>query len=596
MKRIHQGTLVTLALLCAVIFTACDRKTGNSASRRPAQYPLPEPPLVSPCEPGQYGGRIALTSPATPQTFNPFTANDAASVDVIQLLFSYLVNLDWPTQEIRPGLAESWQVGPDQKTWTFTLRRGVRWSDGRPLTADDVVFTWNDVIYNPEIKTVMGELFRAGGKNFAVTKVDDFAVRVVTPEVYAPFLEYIGGVAILPKHVLAPAVKENRFASAYNAFTNPEQVVGSGPFKLKKLNPGRSTVLQRNPEYWVVDRQGRRLPYLDHVIYTAVPETTALLNRFLKSESDVLERIRPEDHGRVERASAKGRFNLANLGPGLEKDFLWFNQNSGTNAAGKPFVNPAKLKWFCSKAFRKAVSCAIDRERIVRTVYAGRARPSHSFISGENPKWNNTNVAQYAYNPKQAGVLLAEIVIRDRNADAVLEDAEGNRVEIVIETNTGNPAREKTATLIEDDLKKLGIQVIRRTTEFNALVDRIGNTFDYECVLMGLGGGGVDPASSMNVLKSDDLLHQWFPRQKTPATDWEARIDWLMDAQMRTLDFAQRKKYFDEVQAILAEELPMIYTVSPFVHAATRANLANVRPCALTPYRATWNLEELYWK
>ena len=596
MKRIHQGTAVTLALLCAAIFAGCERKSGDSASRRPAKYPLPEPPLVSPCEPGRYGGRLALTSAGSPQTFNPFTANDAASMDVIQLLFSGLVNMDWPTQEIRPALAESWLVEPDQKTWTFKLRHGVRWNDGRPLTADDVVFTWNDIIYNPEIKTVMGELFRAGGKNFAVSKVDDFTVRVLTPDVFAPFLEYFGGVAILPKHVLAPAVKENRLATAYNAYTNPDQVVGSGPFKLKKFNPGRSTVLERNPEYWVVDPQGRRLPYLDHVIYTVAPDPAAMLDRFVKSDSDVHERIRAEDHTRVERASTKGQFDLVNLGPGLEKDFLWFNQNPGTNAAGKPFVGPVKLKWFCNRKFRQAVSCAINRDRIAREVYGGRARPSHSFISAENPKWNNTNVSQYAYNARQAGALLAEIGMRDRNADGVLEDADGNRIEIVLDTNTGNAAREKTAMSIQANLKDIGILVIPRVSEFRALVERIGNTFDYECVLMGLGGGGVDPASSMNVLKSDDVLHQWFPRQQMPATDWEARVDWLMDAQMRTLDFGLRKKYFDEVQAILAEELPMIYTVSPFLYAAARSNLGNVRPCALTPYRVTWNLEELYFK
>ena len=144
--------------------------------------------------------------------------------------------------------------------------------------------------------------------------------------------------------------------------------------------------------------------------------------------------------------------------------------------------------------------------------------------------------------------------------------------------------------------KIFGTQNERELKSIYPLVDRINQTFDYECMLMGLGSGGIDPASSMNVLKSGESLHQWFPCQQTPSTDWEARLDWFMDAQMHKLDFAQRKKYFDEVQAILAEELPMIYTVSPFLCAAIRADLGNVRPCALMPYRVTWNLEELYWR
>ena len=114
--------------------------------------------------------------------------------------------------------------------------------------------------------------------------------------------------------------------------------------------------------------------------------------------------------------------------------------------------------------------------------------------------------------------------------------------------------------------------------DYRALVERINVTFDYECALMGLGGGGGDPASQINVLRSSEELHQWFPLQKTPSTDWEARIDSLMDAQMRTLDFAQRKKCFDEVQVILAEELPMIYTVAPFAAAAIRVGRGQPPP------------------
>jgi peptide/nickel transport system substrate-binding protein len=177
-----------------------------------------------------------------------------------------------------------------------------------------------------------------------------------------------------------------------------------------------------------------------------------------------------------------------------------------------------------------------------------------------------------------------------------LKDADGNRIEILFNSNTGNPARERAAVMIQEDLMKLGIKLNFAPLEFQDLVKRTSQSFDFECALMGLGGGGVDPASQMNVLKSNDELHQWFPLQKTPATDWEARIDVLMDAQMRTLDFAERKKAFDEVQAILAEELPMIYTISPFSYAAIRPDVGNVRPSSLTPYRLTWNLDELYFK
>ena len=266
--------------------------------------------------------------------------------------------------------------------------------------------------------------------------------------------------------------------------------------------------------------------------------------------------MRPQNYAQFKQAAAGGRFQLVELGVGAERDFLWFNQNTGTNAAGKPIVNPGRLKWFRNKKFRQAVSCAIDRDRLAREVYGGRAQPTYGFISTENQKWNNPDIPRYGFDLARARALLAEIGIQDRNGDGMMEDADGNPIEILFYSNPGNPLREKAAALIVADLKKLGIKLIYLPIDYRALVERINVTFDYECALMGLGGGGGDPASQINVLRSSEELHQWFPLQKTPSTDWEARIDALMDAQMRTLDFAQRKKYFDEVQVILAEELP----------------------------------------
>ena len=174
---------------------------GKPAASRPgASPPLPPSPLIAKGEPGQAGGRFVIAASASPKTFNPIVVSDVASDAVIRLLFAPLVNLDWATQQPGPGLAESWSVAPDQKTWTLKLRQGMRWSDGEPLTADDVVFTWNDIMYNPDFNQATYDLFRIGGQNFAVTKVDDFTVRVVTPEVFAPFVEFFGGVPILPKH------------------------------------------------------------------------------------------------------------------------------------------------------------------------------------------------------------------------------------------------------------------------------------------------------------------------------------------------------------------------------------------------------------
>jgi peptide/nickel transport system substrate-binding protein len=583
-----------IALLgTALALAGCGKPEAMKPS---APHPLPPSPLVARGDPGQPGGRFVIAASASPKTFNPLFALDTASDSIVRLLFGSLINLDWATQEPGPGLAESWSVAPDQKTWTFKLRQGVRWSDGEPLTSDDVVFTWNDIMYNPEINRATFDLFRIGGKEFAVSKVDESTVRVVTPEVFAPLLEFFGGVPILPKHVLEGAAKAKVFAAAYSINSKPNRIIGCGPFRLKEFRLGQFTLLERNPEYWVADRQGCRLPYFNELMFAVHGDSATEAALFLNGKSDVCETLRPQTYAQFKQASAGGNFQIVELGFGAERDFLWFNQNTGTNATGKPIVNPTRLKWFRNKKFRQAFSCAIDRDRLVREVYGGRSQPASGFISTENQKWNNPDVPHYGFDLTRARALLAEMGIQDRNGDGVMEDADGNPIEVRLCSNTGNPLRERAAALIQEDLKKLGVTLIYLPIAYQALLERINVTFDYECALMGLGGGGGDPASQMNVLRSSEELHQWFPFQKTPSTEWEARIDSLMDAQMRALDFSQRKKGFDEVQVILAEELPMIYTVAPFAAAAIRSDVGNLRPAVLSPYRLTWNLEELFFK
>lgn len=583
----------TACLSLSLILTSCGKRPNQPT---PSSHPPPQPMLVSSSEPGQMGGRIVLPVAGSPKTFNPLLAIDNGSDAVVRFLFGSLLHFDQKTQEPGPGLAESWSVAADQKTWTFKLRRNLRWSDGQPLTAQDVAFTWNEVMYNPNFNRITYGLFQIGGRNFMVTNLDDLTIQVVTPEVYAPFLDFFGGVPVLPRHMLEQPARQKNFLNAYNATTPPRRVVGCGPYRLKELQPGKFTLLERNPEFWMEDKARQRLPYFDEVMIVVTPGPGADANLFLSGKCDACESVKMEQADSFKQRAGKENFTVVDLGIGAERDFLWFNQNTGTNASGKPMVNPAKLKWFRSKKFRQAVSCAIDRERVVREAYGGRAQAAYGFLSSENPKWNNPNVPRYGYDPDRARTLLAEAGIHERNSEGVLKDADGNALEILFLSNFGNPAREKAAALIQEDLGKIGIKLVYLPVPFEMLREKVDVTFDYECAMMGLGGGGADPATQMNVLRSSEDLHQWFPFQKEPSTDWEKRMDALMDAQMRTLDFTERKKAFDEVQVILAEELPMIYTVSPFAYAAIRSKVGNVRPSIGTPYRLTWNMEELFFK
>lgn len=590
-------------ILGAAILTlsGCGKKSGTeavSSENSAASYPLPDPPVVVNCHPGVRGGRFVITEIGEPKSFNYLMANESSTMDIGRFMFWNLLNFDVPTQTVKPGLADSWTNSPDGKTWTFHLRKNLRWSDGAPLTADDVIFTW-DVITNAKYPNSIIDLYTTHGKIFTVTKVDDLTVQVVTPEVYAPFLMAFGaGLPIYPKHTLEKYAENGTFASAYGVNWDPKDIVCSGPYMIKEYKQAQYTLLQRNPYFIEVDTNGTRLPYFDEIIFAIAPNLETVTLRFLSGESDADDYIYPYDYDRFKAEADKGKFTLYEPGIGLEAQYFWFNQNTGTNPkTGKPYVDPVKLSWFRNTKFRQAVSYAINREDIAKAVYAGRAEPAYGYLTEGYQGWYDANIQKYPYNPDKALELLKEIGIEKRNGDNFLTDSNGNKIQFVFNTNVENDARKKTAVLIAADLNNLGMDVTLQPIEFNTLITRIEDSFNYDCILMGYySNSGTDPSGGMNILLSSGDAHDWFPRESEPSTPWEARINQLMDAQMATLDLSQRQKYFDEVQEILAVQQPMIFTVTPIYYAAITSNVGNVRPTPLSFYRVTWNAEELYFK
>ncbi|HEY1790993.1 MAG TPA: ABC transporter substrate-binding protein [Verrucomicrobiae bacterium] len=567
-----------------------------SPAKSAANYPLPDPPYVAHCHPGVPGGRFVVAAYGDPKTFNPITANEATSEEIYRHMFAGLLGFDVPTQEIEPGLADWWTNSPDGKTWTFHLRKNLRWSDGEPLTADDVVFTCNDLIYNTNFNPVVADVIRVNGQNYTVTKIDDQTIQVVTPAIVAPFLLHFGSVPIMPKHILEKSVKDLSFDSAYGANWKPQDIVGSGPFIIQDYKPAQYVLLARNPYFFEVDSNGQRLPYFDNIIYTIVPDFNAVSLRFLSGESEAEDRIFPYEYDEFKAAAEKGNFDLLEPGISVDTAFFCFNENTNVDKSGKPYVDPKKLKWFRNTKFRQAMSYAINRDAIIRSIYSGRGIPNYGFVTPANKEWYNPNVRQYPYDPDKARELLKKIGIEKRNSDSFLTDSDGNKISFVFNTNVGNSAREKTVVLIAADLQKLGVDVTPQPIEFNTLIQKLDYTYDYDCILISLGGDATDPSDSMNVIRSDGFTHEWFPRQKTPSTEWEAQMDHLMDDLNTTLDLDLRKKDFDQVQEILSEQVPMIYTVTPKYYAAVRSTVGNVRCTPLSFYQATWNAEELYFK
>jgi peptide/nickel transport system substrate-binding protein len=544
--------------------------------------------MIADGAPGHAGGRLVVALRSEPKTLNPAMAVDETSRDVIRCLTADLIHINRGSLKTEPSLAKSWNVSRDGRQYTLELRRGLRFSDGEPFTADDVIFSFQ-VYLDEKVDSSQRDLLVVGGKPIVVVKVDAYTVRFELAQPYAAAERLFDGVAILPRHLLESSYRNGSFSQVWSLSMAPNQFAGLGPFRLKEYVPGQRVVLERNPYYWKADRAGNQLPYLNEVVFLFVPSEDAQVIRFESGDTDVLSRFSAENFAVLQKQQSVKGYHLDDLGSGLEYNFLFFNLN---DLASKGLPEIAKKQvWFQDVRFRQAVSAAIDRDGIVRLVYSGRAAPIWDQVTPGNKLWLNEKIAHPARSLDRARQLLQSAGFSW--SSGALVDSHGNPVEFSILTSSSNAQRMRMATIIQDDLSQLGMSVQVVPLEFHAMVDRLQNSYNYEAAVMGLVSGDADPTSEMNVWLSSGETHLWHPNQDKPATPWESEMDGLMQQQLVTLDYAQRKHLYDRVQEIVAEKLPVICLVSPNILVAAANRVGNFRPGILVPY-ALWNIEQLY--
>ena len=560
-----------------------------------AAVPTPVAPgedvLVERATSGTHGGRLVVALRAEPRTLNPAAAADAPSREVIGRMTGDLIHIDRATQSTEAALASQWKRSADGREYTLSLRKGIRFSDGHAFDADDVVFTFR-VLLDERTGAPQRELLIVGGQPIHVSKVDEYTVKVTLSQPYAAAERLFDSIAILPQHLLNEAYLKGAMGQIWSVSTPAKAIAGLGPYRLKEYVAGQRLVLERNPYYWKTDSAKRRLPYIDELVFLFTGNEDAQVIRFQSGDSDVLSRASADNFAVLARDQAAKRYQLKDLGPSLEYNFLFFNQNdlSGKNL---PQV-AAKQQWFNDLGFRRAVSRAIDREGIARLVYRGRAVPLWGNVSPGNRLWINTSLPRLPRSVSDARNILRASGFSWR-PDGQLLDRQGRPVTFTIVTSSTSAQRTEMATLIQADLKELGMDVQVVPLEFRALVDRVFQSFDYDASILGLGGGDADPNGEMNVWLSSGSNHLWRLGQQKPATPWETEIDSLMEKQLVTLDYRERKRLYDRVQTIVAEQLPFIFLAAPHILVGARADLANFQPSVLDHY-TLWNVERMFFR
>ncbi len=574
----------------SIVFLLIVLSSGFAAAQSNGTAAAKEELLTTHGEIGRSGGRLVISQKAEPKTLNPLVALDRPSREVLDRVNADLIHINRETQLTEPALAKSWSGSRDGKRYTLHLRKGIRFSDGHPFNADDVVFSFR-IYLDEKLHSPTRDLLIVGEQPIAVKKIDAYTVRFELGEPYAAAERLFDGIAMLPKHLLEKSFDAGTLAQAWNLNTPPEQIAGLGPFRFKKYIPGQIVVLEKNPYYWKQNTKGARLPYLDEIVFLPLSSEDAEALRFQAGDTDVITRLSAANFAVLAKDQETSGYALQDLGPGLEYNFVLFNLNDDT--AGRLPEIVRKQAWFRDVRFRQAISLALDRAGIVRLVYQGRGSPLWTNITPGNKLWLDAKIAQPAQSLEKARESLrAGGFSWDKTGH--LLDHSGQTVEFSIVASSSNGQRLQIANLVQQDLQKLGMQVSVVPLEFRSMVQRVTQSHEYEAAIMGLASGDVDPNGEMNVWLSSGSTHLWNLGEKQPATPWEAEIDKLMRRQLTTLDHKKRKAVYDRVQELIAQELPIICVASPDILVGRKTRIGNFRP-AILEHNILDNAEELFW-
>ena len=533
----------------------------------------------------QRGGQIVGSIRAEPRTFNRLVARDQTSDLLSMLLQGRLVRVNRETFELEPWLAETWESSADGRTHTLHLRPGVTWSDGTPFTSADVLFSLQ-AVYDPKVESVMASTLAVAGQPIRATAPDPQTVVLTFAAPSGPGLRLLDGLTIVPKHKLESRLADGTFAQAWDSKTPAADLVGLGPFVLREYQPGQRVVLDRNPRYWRTAPDGARLPYLDRIVLEIVPDQNAELLRLQGGDTDLtMSELRPEDYVPVRRSEDEGTLKLMELGVGPDADAFWFCQ--------KPEVKKGDPRFaFVQKpVFRQAISHAVDRERFAETVFLGAAVPVWGPVTPGNQPWFWPDLQRYPHDDARARELLKSIGLEDRNGNGIVEDAMGTEARFTVITQQGVGWYDRGTTVLREELAGVGITLDIAPLELGTMIQRMLKC-DYDAIYMRPLLTDLDPAVTMDFWLSSGDSHFWNLQQRTPATEWERRIDIIMQEQAASIDPARRQQLFRDVQRIFAENLPVIYFVAPRMYYAHSTRLMGVRPSVLRP-PALWNADSL---
>lgn len=579
------GKLILLSVILAIGITAipgCRAKRTFEAERKEIFKGVLDT-AGDQLQTGTRGGSMVRADIQELDTLNIVTTRSRSVHAVLKLVFEGLLSINPVTGKVQGGIAKGYSITNDGHSILLSLNRNVRFSDGAPCTADDVLFTFEEIYMNPNVDSKKTEVLRIRDRLISIEKIDDYTIRIDLPAPYRPFLYALTGLHILPKHILAPLIEEKGIKAFNREWgsldSDPSRVIGTGPFTLKEVKRGEYIKLERNPLY------GRRegglyfegMPYLDEIVELLDLDNETKLLKFQIGEIDFYEvkdyDIASGDLDLLITNMDEGNYRIFTGGQTLKGNhFLAFNLNGS-------IVDEERLAIFQNPGFRKAVSCFIDREYIRDEVYRGYAYIEGSPERNVSPFYKKLDAEPH--DPAEGSRILGEIGLSDRDGDGYLDLPSGKPFSFTILTNEDNPFRVRMAQTISSSLRSAGLDVHLKSISYDAIVTKLIDLFTWDAVLLGVEGR-IDPNDSSRIWESKGALHLWHPYQGAPVTEWEQKIDELFALGRTEWDFERAKGFYHAYQEIVARELPIIPIVVPAELYGFRQGYGNVIPGAVS--------------
>jgi peptide/nickel transport system substrate-binding protein len=522
------------------------------------------------------------------QTLNAFVTAEADSLS--SRLNPYgLLRFDPLTDEAIPYMAERYTVSPDKRTFTFTLRSGIKWSDGTPITADDFVTT-AQIYTDEENISSLASLWYTESDVVKVVKINSITVQYQFADADARAVELLA-LAPQPAHIFK-GVYQSGGIEAVNALyaldTNPKDVVSSGPFRLSRVRPSERVTFERNPFFaeWNTNSKREALPYLERHELVIAPTQIAALASFLAGNADEFTPVTADDIGQVRRLGSSVVVKV-NQGSPIQNQFITFNWNYARDLW--------KQNLFRDVNFRRAMSYLVSRDAMIEFAYGGLGKPMYSSVPLSFPSWQSKTLAPQAFSLTNARALLERMGFR-RAANGIYT-RNGRQLEFTLLTEANNTPRNVMARVFADTAAQAGVKVNVRPLDRGSVVGLVtskGEDRNFESVLLGISGASPSYPVSAGLSTCNGTLHL-HNRSGRCLDPVETKIQALYLRGRSELDVAARKNIVRAIVEAQVQTLSQIYLVVPGLHTAYSARVRGELPTEAQGALNGTRLLELTW-